>query len=159
MNKTGKVQIDQSGKIEQTSKNTILCLSNGFWDAVSIKAKTKRQLQEIFRRNGQNRNFILFTFCAALALLLKRNLMLNEVTVDKEYTSKEGIIKKITQEMLASEKKIPEIYFGNIGKKAMAHNRAYAIAIGKLKANKELAFPEVLSQIKKTEVGKQLKNA
>src|SRR5437762_13916338 len=63
------MQLDQSGKIEQTQYSTVLCLSNGDWYAVRIRAATKRQLQEIFRRNGQVRNYILFTFSATLALL------------------------------------------------------------------------------------------
>jgi len=161
--KQDKFSIDQSGKVEDTSKNTILCLSNGYWDAVLVRTRTKRQLQEIFRRNGQIRNFVLFTFSAILAILLKRNGRLLEVTVDREYFGKEAIIKKIVLEMLGSkintERKLPEIYFGYIGKKAMSHNRAYAIGLKKLKAKKNLSLKEVLARIKKTEVGKRLKDA
>ncbi len=87
-----KVEIDQSGKVEQTNKNTILCLSNDNWDAIIIKAKTKRQLQEIFRRHGQIRNFIIFTFSSLLAILIKRNLHLGKITIDQEYFGKEKII-------------------------------------------------------------------
>jgi len=49
-------EIDQSGKIEDTSKDTVLCISNGYYLSVKLKAKTKRQLQKIFRKNGQTRN-------------------------------------------------------------------------------------------------------
>lgn len=57
-----KYEIDQSGKIEQTNKNTVLCLSNDKWDSVLILARTKRQIQEIFRRNGQIRNYVILPF-------------------------------------------------------------------------------------------------
>lgn len=153
-----KIKIDQSGKIEKTNKNTVLCLSDDFWDALLIKAVTKRQLKEIFRRNGQIRNFILFTFSAGLSSLIKRNLDIHQVIIDQEYFGKEAIIKNVVLEMLREEKKTPRIYFERIGKKAMAHHRAYAIAIGKLKAKKTLSLEEILKQIKKTEVGKRLKD-
>lgn len=151
--------IDQSGKIENTSKATILCLSNDKWDAVLIPSKVKRQIQEMFKRNGKIRNFIFFTFAASLALLIRRNNHLKHVVIDREYFGKEAIIKNILLRMLKNKKSPPNIVFSNIGKRAMAHNRAYAIAIGKLRTKKTLSLNEILYQIKKTEVGKRLKNA
>jgi len=41
----------------------------------------------------------------------------------------------------------------------VAHHRAYAVAIGKLKAHKILKLEEILKKIKMTEVGKRLKDA
>lgn len=67
-------QIDQSGKIENTSVDTVLCISNGKWFSVLIKAKTKREIQKFFRRRGQNRNYVLFTFCAGVSLILNLSL-------------------------------------------------------------------------------------
>lgn len=157
---SSKYFVDQSGKIENTSKDTILCLSNSAWSVVIIKAKVKRQLQEIFRRNGQPRNFILFGFAGGLSILLKKNPTISEVTVDREYFGKESVIKKLVLEMLQDNKQPPEIHFALIGKKAMAHNRAYAAALGKLrKQGSVVSLKQVLEEIKKTEVGKRLKNA
>lgn len=153
-----KIYIDQSGKVEQTNKDTVLCLSNGDWDAVLIKSKTKRQIQEIFRRHGQVRNYILFTFCAGLSLLIKRNIKIKRIIIDKEYIGHEPIIEKITREML-KDKKAPEIVFDLIGKEVMAHKRANDIASKKLKTKKTLNQEEILKQIKMTEVGKRLKDA
>lgn len=152
-------EVDQSGKIEATSKNTILCLSNDQWAAVKIDAKIKRQLQEIFRRNGQPRNFVLFTFCAGLAILFEHVTDIHKVTVDQEYYGKEAIIKNIVPKMLNQKTRLLEIYFGRIGKRALAHHRAYAVAIGKLKASYTVGLDEMISKIKMTEVGKRLKNA
>ena len=151
-------QVDQSGKIEATSKDTILCLSNDQWTAVKIEARTKRRLQEIFRRNGQPRNFVLFSFCAGVAVLLDQAQHIYKVMVDREYYGKEFIMKNILLEML-NKRHIPlEICFGMIGKKAMAHHRAYAVAVGKLKTFYTLGAEEVMSKIKMTEVGKRLKD-
>lgn len=153
-----RYQIDQSGKIEQTNKDTVLRLSNGKWDAVLIKSRTKRQIQEIFRRHGQIRNYVLFTFCAGLSLLIKRNLEINRIIIDKEYMGKEPIIVKLIREMLKG-KKSQEIIFELIGKNVMAHKRANDIASKKLKAKKVLNFEDIVKQIKMTEVGNRLKNA
>jgi len=46
--------------------------------------------------------------------------------------------------------------FAFIGKKAMAHHRAYAVAIRKLPVNYVVKFDEILAKIKMTEVGKRL---
>ena len=154
-----KYFIDQSGKIENTAKNTILCLSNGTWDAVILKAAVKRQLQEIFRRHGMPRNFVLFTFSALLAILIKRNLKLQGLTVDREYYGKEPVIKEIVLQILADNQTIPKINFAQIGKNVNAHDIAAKIAHKKERAKHQISIREVLSAIKKTEVGKQLKNA
>jgi len=57
-------QIDQSGKIEQTEKYTVLALSNENHFAVILSAKNKRRLQEMFRILGAPRLFIDYVFAA-----------------------------------------------------------------------------------------------
>lgn len=157
--KIQKFQIDQSGKIEQTSKNTVLCLANSSWDTVLIRARTKRQIQEIFRRNGQIRNYVLFTFCAGLSVLIKRNLHIGQVTIDREYFGKEPVIKELILKMLKDEKIVPDIYFALIGKQTHAHYLAKLVADKKKKSKIILKGSELIAQIKKTEVGNRLKDA
>ncbi|MBI4092037.1 MAG: hypothetical protein HY427_02425 [Candidatus Levybacteria bacterium] len=160
MARKGQFQIDQSGKIEQTDKDTVLCLANEEeWDAILIKAKTKRQLQEIFRLNKQPRNYVLFVFCAGLAVLIKRNLDKDTITIDREYFGKEAVIKEILLGMIKENKRRPEILFGNIGRRVQAHLKGYKIYIRKIQAKKTISRVELLKEIKKTEVGKRLKNA
>jgi hypothetical protein len=151
--------IDQSGKIEDTARDTVLCLSNATWHAVAIKAATKRHLQELFRRNGQIRNFILFTFCAGLALLLKKAKPQSKVSIDEEYSGKNAIIKNILQSMLASLKSSIHIDFTHVGKQSPAHFIAGEIAKGRKRATWVLEADQLLRQIKKTEVGIRLKDA
>src|SRR3989344_3066188 len=154
-----KIEIDQSGKVEQTGKDTILAISNEDWDTVIIKAKTKRRLQEIFRRHGQTQNFVLFTFSAGLAILIKRNNKYGKVTIDLEYAGKEPVIKELVIEILSSETQIPQIYFKSIGKLSNAHHYAHDTATKEIKPKKTIGFEELFLTIKKTEVGKRLKNA
>ena len=149
-------QIDQSGKIEQTNLNTILCISNATWHAITIQAKTKRQLQEIFRRNGQIRNFILFTFCAGLSLLLTSKQQ-HLVIIDREYYGKEAVIKSLLLKMVGA-KKLPQLRFALIGKESPAHVRALAITRKQIKAKETATIDRLLKAIKKTEVGNRLKD-
>ncbi len=154
-----KIQIDQSGKIEQTNKDTILCISNHTWDSVLIPSKVKRQLQELFRKNGRIRTFILVTFCAGLSILIQRNKSYPLIIIDREYFGHEHEIKTTVLQMLDNNTSIPRIEFDLIGKKAMAHNRAYAVATKKMEPGKRITLIDLMRQIKKTEVGKRLKNA
>lgn len=156
--KPTKYHIDQSGKIEQTNRNSILALTNGTYDTIIVSGKTKRRIQEIFRRNGQIRNFILFTFSALLAFLLKRNKNIGQVLVDTEYPGKDAIIKNIVLEMLSEEKTSPDIHFGFVGKESPADLLCREIARGRKKANLIINKRQILVKIKKTEVGKQLKD-
>jgi hypothetical protein len=151
-------QIDQSGKVEQTSKDTVLCLANNEWDAIIIKAKTKRQIQEIFRRNGQPRNFVLFTFCAGLAILIERNLNAGRIVIDREYYGKEAIIKKLIGEMSYVIRDKVNIDFGLIGKLSKAHFLYGEVKNKKKKPNFIATEKRIMRIIKKTEVGKQLKD-
>ena len=144
-----KFEIDQSGKIEQTDKNTILCLSNDKWFAILIEAKTKRKLQDIFRQHGQARNFVIFTFSAGLAILFEKRPNIDKVIIDREYSGKEAVIKRIVSEMLrASGKKEPMIDFSQIGKGAMAHHWAHEVASKKVSAHYVAGFKEILGKIK-----------
>jgi len=53
-----RVEIDQSGKIEDKSKVTIIAFSDGVSFSVKIPGRVKRQLQEEFRRRGEPQLFI-----------------------------------------------------------------------------------------------------
>lgn len=162
-------QIDQSGKIEQTNKDTVLCFSNDTWFSVLIKARTKRQIQEIFRRNGQIRNYVLFTFSAGISILIRSatspiptkntSTTVTKIVIDLEYSGKDSVIKEIITEIQKSGKKLPEIEFGHVGKESKAHFRAKLVSDKKIKPKITINLKQLLKEIKKTEVGKRLKNA
>ena len=66
-----KCQIDQSNKIEQTEKDTVIALANGIKFTIMIRSKDKRIIQNEFRLRGKPRNFIVFTFSVLLGLIYK----------------------------------------------------------------------------------------
>lgn len=151
-------QIDQSGKVEQTNVDTVICLANGKSTTILVRAKVKRQLQEIFRRRGQIRNYVLFTFCSLISIIIKNNHTVKDIEVDKEYFGREAIIKEIILEMLKKLRSKPEISFTQIGRKVKAHEFAYKTYTRHQKPNKIAKLDELLTEIKLTEVGKRLKN-
>ena len=57
-----RIEIDQSGKIENTNKNTIIAFSNNKFKSIFISAKDKREIQKFFRRIGKPRIFVYKTF-------------------------------------------------------------------------------------------------
>jgi len=119
-----KVEIDQSGKIEETNKDTILAFSNKIKGAVEIKRKAKRQLLEIFRRSGQPKLFVYRTFAAGIFLLLEPYLKeIASIAIDVEWTGKERLICDIFFEFWqkSGARNKPEIVFQHLGKNSPAH--------------------------------------
>ncbi len=154
-----RIEIDQSGKIEQTERHTVLCLSNDKNYSIFISRKVKRKIQRFFRENNQIRNFIIFTHSAGLSILLRRVKPLTKVIIDQEYKDKNAVIKNLIHEMCTNNKYKPIIQFKSIGKESRADYFAGLIAQGKLKPTWIIGFEELLREIKRTEVGKRLKNA
>lgn len=115
-------QIDQSGKIEQTSKATIVTLANDLLKTVKISAVEKRKLIKVMVELDYPRLNYMQKMFAALVFILIKNTKLAEVIVDKEYPSHEPDIKNmILSYFEKSRLRPPEISFGLVGKKAKAH--------------------------------------
>ena len=124
-----KIEIDQSGKIENTNKDTVIAFSDDNFGSLLIKAKDKREIQEIFRQAGKPRVFIYKLFTILIFLLIKNHLKkVEEIVIDEEYPGKSALIKDL---LLREIRKIrprflkENISFRQIGKKSKAHNIAY----------------------------------
>jgi len=141
-----KIYIDQSGKVEDTGKPTVLAFTNKDAKVIKVLAKTKRQIQEVFRRKGAPRLYIYRTFGALVFLLIRDFLpKLTQVVIDTEYPGKEKIIKEIIIEFIRKEKKEePTIFFKRIGNRPKVHYLAYDVFVGKKKEDKLIKFEEVV---------------
>lgn len=140
-----KIYIDQSGKIEQTNKPTVLAFSNGIRNAILIPTKIKRQLQGIYRRGGRQRIFIYKTFAIGVFFLIEKYLArIDEVVIDIEYPGKEILIREIILSNIKKRKfrRFPEINFSKIGRKSKAHDLAWKVFKRKIKANRILTLKE-----------------
>lgn len=117
-------QIDQSGKIEQTNKVTIIALANGKKTTIKITSTEKQKLiKTILELDKPKKKYVHKIFAALLFLLLKNEKIKDTITIDKEYYGHEADIKNILLQLFEKHKsKIPEIDFGLVGKKSPAHN-------------------------------------
>lgn len=141
-----KVEINQSNKIEQTNKDTIIGLADDKTFTILIKAKIKRKLQEEFRKQGKPRLFIYRTFMAGVILVFKyaqfKNL--SKIVIDEEYYGKDKMLKSMFLEMWSRFfKEIPEISFEKIGRKSKVHEICYLTMKKKYKPNKVIDFEEI----------------
>jgi len=141
-----KVEINQSNKIEQTNKDTIIGLANDKNFTILIKSKIKRKLQEEFRKQGKPRLFIYRTFVAGVVLLLKyaglKNL--SKIVIDQEYYGKERLLKSIFFEMWSGYfTKIPEITTERIGRKSKVHSVCYLVMKGECRADRIISYEEL----------------
>lgn len=142
-----RIGIDQSGKIEDTAKNTVLAIANDLSYAILLQAKDKRLLQEVFRDFlGKRRQFVYETFAVLLYLLVAKTHPKGRIIVDKEYPGHEPLIKLLLKKFDKNNRlKEVSLDFGQIGKSSPAHNLAYAVLKKKKRANKVVSFEEVIN--------------
>ena len=142
-------QIDQSGKIEQTERHTVIAFTNSKNYSVLLKKTEKRLLQRFFKDAESLNYFPYFTFAVLIAILIKEVKPKYKITIDKEYYGHEELIlKKITLYLeILGIKKSPNLEFGHIGKLSKAHNYGYRVAMKKEKPSKIISAKEVMAII------------
>lgn len=144
-----RIEIDQSGKIEETHRDTVLAMANGVTETVRITARTKRRLQEAYRRAGRPRDYIVGVFSAALYLLVKRYVkVMHEIVIDTEYPGHEQLIIAILESKLGEERTnfLPLILFRSIGKRSNAHISALTTFKKPSKASAVLNYEAIIKQ-------------
>lgn len=157
-----KIYIDQSGKVEDTAKPTVIAFTDGKSYAIKVKAKTKRQIQEIFRRKGLIRLFIYKIFGVLIFLLIYKFIdEIDEVVIDTEYPGNEKLIKDIILEFIRKKRlNEPTIIFQRIGNRPKVHYKAYNVYIGEEKEDSVVKLKEIVDIAIKNDRGlKRLKNA
>lgn len=125
-----RVEVDQSGKIEQTNQDTVLAFSNRIKRAILIPRREKRKLIKILRERGMDvKVFYPRIFCSALFILFEPHLSeLDNIVIDDEYTGKTRLIKNLLNNIAYRQNKPPissKIRFDRVGKKSPAHILAW----------------------------------
>lgn len=131
-----KIEIDQSIKLENTSKTTFIAFSNSINHVISISACEKKKIQTYFRRVGKPKVYVVITFTALIFLLIRSYLQNGMmIIIDKEYPGYEkSIIQKLKEFISDNTKKENcRVHFVLIGKKSNAHIVAYSAFRGKTK--------------------------
>ena len=135
--------IDQSGRIEETNRHTIIALADkekGY--SIEISSSVKKELLETLRKIGKPKAFSIQIFAITVFLtILKSKYYPQLLIIDMEYPGHENTIKNIILTFCRKFKIMePEIYFSLIGKKDPAHVLAIEIFRGYKKANLSLKF-------------------
>ncbi|MBI2657196.1 hypothetical protein HYX08_00710 [Candidatus Woesearchaeota archaeon] len=140
-----RIEIDQSGKIEQTDMHTVVAFRNDEQYSVLLKKKIKVEILTDYRNEYKDIHYRLF---AILIFYCIRNYLHKTqlIVIDIEYERRDADIKKhlitfIRKDYLDFDKNL--IIFSRIGKESRAHRIAYQTLIGKLAPNKIITKNEV----------------
>lgn len=147
------IEVDQSGRIED-SGDTILALSNGIDFAINISSAVKNAAVGELKRKGTGSTQIkLKLFAAGLFLLLKNYLDdVSLITIDNEYDGHgKNIVRLLLEFIWKVDSGFPEdkIEVSEIGKKSLAHKKAWETKRGVLKPNKKIKVKELLGVVLK----------
>lgn len=143
------IEIDQSGRVEVTSHNTVIAFSNGKRKGILLKSKDKREIQELFRKIGKGRLFVIRVFSALIFLLLRKE-KIGEILIDLEYPGWETEIKS---DILQYFRKVKinfnpdKIRFVKIRRESEAHWHSNKIFNKKRKPEMTVSAKEVLRVI------------
>lgn len=144
-----KIEIDQSGKLEDTHKPTVVGFSNKVNKTVIISSIEKQKLQKYFRKIGKSRQYIYRTFAILIYYLIKDKNKISQIIIDQEYPGQEALIKGFLLEYLDISKiKIDKksIYFDEIGKSAKIHGIVWSAYTNK-KADFKLSAKDILKNL------------
>lgn len=121
------IEIDQSGKVEDTSVKTVIADSRG--NVVVIRAKDKRAIQAVYRWAGMPRVYMIQVFSLLTALLMAKTYSTIAIyTIDIEYPGREDEIAMLVVNFLAKLGHAiakHQIQFLRIGKASDAHKTAH----------------------------------
>jgi len=149
-----KIEIDQSGKIENTSKPTVIAFSNSKNDAVVILAREKKILQRFFRQIERPRLFVYLSFAAAICILVKNVIKkCHQIVLDREYSGFEKLINNKLKEFISENYHVQNVRIitMQIGKKSRAHLLAYRTYKQKDKcAVRKIRAEEIIEIIKQS---------
>ena len=151
------VEVDQSGKFENTQTDTVLSVANyKFSYSILITNKEKRKfftsikhLRPSWTKHMAN----IQAFGIMLYLLLKPNVSkFNQIKIDTEYVGHEGVIKDRTLSLLNRHRRLiftEQIIFRQIGKNSPSHATAIAVFRKILSPNSTIISQDILKVIPK----------
>ena len=149
------IEIDQSGKVEETAKNTVVAFADNsekiIYRSILLPKREKRKLQQFFRDVGIPRRYNCQVFSALIFLLIRPYLQrLDRIIIDIEYPGQNELIRNLILEKVRpvySEFDPRIIVFQQVGKGSLAHDRAYYTYKRKYKPDLKVGNKEVLGSI------------
>ena len=145
-----RIEIDQSGKIEDLRQDTVVGFSNKTQFSVFLSKELKRKLKKEFRKKVKQLYLKLFAICIFYSIkgYISKDTL---IVIDREYEGKDSyikghLIKFIREEIKNFDKRL--IRFGLVGKKSKAHNVVYRVKRNIDNPNKILSEKEVVKYLK-----------
>ena len=141
-------EIDQSGRIEETNRDTIISIANkNFSKTVRIKSSTKRSVEYKYKKLEKPKMFAVYGFTAGVVMAIKESKLKNgSILIDIEYPSYEKIIGSILRKIFKDKFNFK---WKNIGRSSPAHNSAYRVFKKRAKADFVVSQNELEYQMKK----------
>jgi hypothetical protein len=146
------IEVDQSGRTDTLTVDTVLAFSNSIQSAILIPKAVKRECYQLLKERGMRRDLIsVKLFAAGLILLLAPHIGTMElITIDLEYPGWGNEIKE--QLLRYLRKRHPnlrnrQIAFGQVGKKSSSHKIALATYRGERHTDKRVRTEELLEVI------------
>jgi hypothetical protein len=146
-------EIDQSGRIEETNRATVLALADGIINTLVIPRGEAYSLEALKSRRPKLSTTLrhVLVFSTLVFLLIKDHLtVLERVVIDLEYLGYEASIRQHILN-LCRRRDLPtdvRLTFQQIGKKSPAHELAIQVYRGKVTARKTVTALEVLSELR-----------
>jgi len=151
-----RVEVDQSGRVDQTDRITVLALANGLRYSIQVPATAKRSCLRELRRKWSSKDpksGYVVLFATLLFFLLKAHVpKLKTVLVDVELPGHEASIKEHVLNLfkrhgMKMDRDI--IDFQRVGKKSPAHDLAIKVFRGKVAADRKVTAEEILGEFRK----------
>ncbi|RME43679.1 MAG: hypothetical protein D6791_14880 [Chloroflexi bacterium] len=144
------IEVDQSGRTDVLTDDTVLAFSDSIQSAVLIPARVKRQCYRQLKAAGMRKRLIgVKLFAAGLVLLLQPHIVaLEMITIDVEYEGWEPVVK---EHLLRHLRQVRpdlsnwQITFRRIGKGARAHDVALATFRGDREPDYQIGVEELLA--------------
>jgi hypothetical protein len=150
-----QAEVDQSGRIEQTNRPTVLAIANGVQYSVRISAREKQRLLATLKQSKPDWStaFInILVFSTFLYLLLKGQVQkLTLVTIDQEFPGHEPLIKDRVMTLCRRqgiEVQKEQLTFREIGKKSPAHKLAWQVYNKLVKPGQTVSAEDVLAEFR-----------
>lgn len=151
-----QAEVDMSGRVEETTRPTVLALSDGLTFSIRIAAGQKRILLHELRGHkphwGETQVNVSI-FSVLLYLLLKDNIeQLNLVMVDPEYPGHEPDIKDRVMTLCRRQGIVvykDQIAFGSVRKRSPAHKLALRVYQGYMPPDRIITAEDVLRELGK----------
>lgn len=145
------IQVDQSGKVEDTATDTVIAYANGKTFSILIPAREKRRCLHLLREHGKTgKSIYRLLFATALYFLLKDVIeRCTLVVLDTEYQGHTAGIKEHLFNLLRRAKYSvhrDQVVFGYVGKKSPAHSVAYTVHRGDGKPDRIITAEDLLGE-------------